>query len=96
MSQQACTASKRSRGSCSAGTVPQSLGEAPEGNPQSQKLGDGECGGVGRLPWTEGTGFHFTLRKCPGRKRQTYGHGERGGEGEMLEKSNMEIYMGPN
>ena len=38
MSQEACTASERSRGSCSAGTVPQSLGEAPEGNPQSRKL----------------------------------------------------------
>ena len=26
-------------------------------------------------------------------KEQTYGHGERGGEGEMYRKSNMEIYI---
>ena len=25
--------------------------------------------------------------------KQTYGHGERGGEGEMYEKSNMETYI---
>ena len=25
-------------------------------------------------------------------REQTYGHGERGGEGEMYEKSNMETY----
>ena len=27
------------------------------------------------------------------RKEQTYGHGERGGEGEMYGKSNMESYI---
>ena len=26
-------------------------------------------------------------------REQTYGHGERGGEGEMCEKSNMETYI---
>ena len=26
-------------------------------------------------------------------KEQTFGHGERGGEGEMYEKSNMETYI---
>ena len=26
-------------------------------------------------------------------EKQTYGHGERGGEGEMYEKSNMETYI---
>ena len=26
-------------------------------------------------------------------REQTYGHGERGGEGEMYGKSNMETYM---
>ena len=26
-------------------------------------------------------------------QEQTYGHGERGGEGEMYEKSNMETYI---
>ena len=26
-------------------------------------------------------------------REQTYGHGERGGEGEMYEKSNMETYI---
>ena len=26
-------------------------------------------------------------------REQTYGHGERGGEGEMYGKSNMEIYI---
>ena len=26
-------------------------------------------------------------------KEQTYGHGERGGEGEMYEKSNIETYI---
>ena len=26
-------------------------------------------------------------------KEQTYGHGERGGEGEMYRKSNMETYI---
>ena len=28
-----------------------------------------------------------------GHREQTYGHGERGGEGEMHEKSNMETYI---
>ena len=28
-----------------------------------------------------------------GHREQTYGHGERGGEGEMYRESNMGIYM---
>ena len=36
----------------------------------------------------------FTERKQTHRHReQTYGHGERGGEGEMYGKSNMETYI---
>ena len=36
----------------------------------------------------------FTGQQWRNRHReQTYGHGERGGEGEMYEKSNMEIYI---
>ena len=35
----------------------------------------------------------FTGQQWRNRHReQTYGHGERGGEGEMYEKSNMETY----
>ena len=36
----------------------------------------------------------FTGQQCRNRHReQTYGHGERGGEGEMYGKSNMETYI---
>ena len=36
----------------------------------------------------------FTGQQWRNRHReQTYGHGERGGEGEMYEKSNMETYI---
>ena len=36
----------------------------------------------------------FTGQQWRNRHReQTYGHGERGGEGEMHEKSNMETYI---
>ena len=36
----------------------------------------------------------FTGQQWRNRYReQTYGHGERGGEGEMYEKSNMETYI---
>ena len=36
----------------------------------------------------------FTGQQWRNRHReQTYGHGERGGEGEMYGKSNMETYM---
>ena len=36
----------------------------------------------------------FTGQKCRNRYREkTYGHGERGAEGEMYEKGNMETYI---
>ena len=36
----------------------------------------------------------FTGQKCRNRYREkTYGHGERGAEGEMYGKSNMETYI---
>ena len=36
----------------------------------------------------------FTGQQCRNRHReQTYGHGERGGKGEMYGKSNMETYI---
>ena len=36
----------------------------------------------------------FTGQQWRNRRReQTYGHGERGGEGEMYGKSNMETYI---
>lgn len=52
MSQLACTASKRSKGSHPQGTLLLSLGEAPEGSPESRKLG--EEGGFSRVLFHSG------------------------------------------
>ena len=37
--------------------------------------------------------IHTVLKLSSRHREQTYGHGERGGEGEMYGKSNMETYI---
>ena len=40
-----------------------------------------------------GKQIHTVLKLSSRHREQTYGHGERGGEGEMYGKSNMETYI---
>ena len=66
------------------------------GQPSEPKAGGWGVQGSGESSLDRRHRVSFTLRKSTGRNRhreQTYGHGERGGEGEMCGKSNMETSL---